>query len=162
VSTLQMERGGSVLTPSPAEHRVPDHVPADVAAEHPDAASVVAREPDLVVADAYTVETVDRPRRRYTRAGLVLTLAACALVAALVPGSGSDRDDAPVTTVTAGSTTTTAGPSDDQSPMGAAPLSSTCPPGTSVVVQCGSATCAPVSLWSPLYGPCGPAANARR
>ena len=156
-----MERGGSVLTPSPAEHRVPDHIPADVAAEHPDAASVVAREPDLFVADSYTVETVDRAHRRSTRAGLLLTLAAFALVAALVPGSGSDRVDAPVTTVTAGSTTTAA-PIEDQSSIGAAPLSSTCPPGTSVVVQCGSATCTPLAPWTRLHGPCGPAANAQR
>lgn len=159
MSTLQMERRGSVLTPSPAEHRVPDHVPTEVAAEHPDAASVVARGPESLVPGSYTVRTVDRSERR-SRSGFVLALTACALVAALVPGSSNDRVGAPVTTVTAGSTTT-AMPNDDEPSAGAAPVSSTCPPGTSVVVQCGPARCAPVAPWSPFFGPCGPSRDGR-
>lgn len=160
MSTLQMERGGAVRTPSPAEHRVPDHIPADIAAEHPDAASVVAREPLLAEPAPYTVRTVERGLRR-TRAGFLLALAVCAVVAALVGGSGGSSSDTPVTTVTAGSTTTASStPAPPTSTVNAA--SATCPPGTSVVVQCGPSTCAPVAPWSPFFGPCGPSRDSRR
>jgi len=159
VSTLQMERGGGVVVPSPTEQRVPDHVPAEVAAEHPDAASVVAREPELPSPSPYSVRTVDRAERR-TRAGVVLALAACALVAALVPGSTSEADP-PVTTVTAGSTTT-ASPASEQPATERTAAAAACPPGTSVVVSCGPSTCGPVPPWSPFFGPCGPSTDSRR
>ena len=160
MSTLQMERGGSVFTPSPAEHRVPDHVPVEVAAEHPDAANVVARQPHPQVQGSCTVRAVDRAERR-SRSGFVLALAACALVAALASGSGGERVGAPVTTVTAGSTTT-ATPNNDEASTGTAPVSSNCPSGTSVVVQCGPTTCAPLAPWSPFFGPCGRSRDVRR
>jgi len=140
VSTLHLEHGG-VLAPSPVEHRVPDHVPAEIAAEHPDAAGVVAREPagSTSTPAPYALRLVSRGERR-TRGALVAAFAACALVAALVPGSDRTRVEAP-TTVTARSTTT------------AIPMEQACPAGQSVVVQCERAPCPDVSPWS-WFGGC--------
>lgn len=78
-TTTEVERRldeRDVATNPTVDVAVPDHVPAALAAEHPDAAAVVAapaRRPARV-------RVVQRPRRR-SPARLVLALAACLVVA---------------------------------------------------------------------------------
>jgi hypothetical protein len=136
-----MERGGDLVVHHRTVQTVPDHVPADVAAEHPDAASVVARRPSRPI----TVRVVDRGRPR-SRAGLVLAMAACALVAAFVGGGAEPQDQVQVRATTPpAATTVTSAP--------AAP--SSCPAGSSVVLRC-EPTCSPPPFGSP-FGICRPA-----
>lgn len=143
MSTLEMERGGDVLVHHAPVQTVPDHVPADVAAEHPDAASVVAGRP---TPGPVTVRVVDRMSRR-SRAGLVLALAACALVAAFAGGGteGPDVVRVRATTPPAATTVSTVAPA------------SSCAPGSSVVAVCHGPACLPAPL-AP-FGICRPAAS---
>lgn len=115
MSTLEMERGGDVLVRPPAHQTVPDHVPADVAAEHPDAASVVARRVERPLA----IRVVDRVARR-ARAGLVLGLAVCAVAAAVGGGGDSRSLESVRVRATQPAVTTTV--------TSIVPISSSCPP----------------------------------
>lgn len=140
MSTLEMERGGDVVLHTETQ-AAPDHVPADVAAEHPDAASVVARRSGRPV----TVRAVERPQRR-SRAGLVLALAACACVAAFVGGGDGNSPETvrvSATTPAAATTVTSAAPH------------AQCPPGSPIVLRC-EAPCTPAPF-SP-FGLCPPSA----
>lgn len=141
MSTLEMERGGDVVVHHGAVQTVPDHVPADVAAEHPDAATVVAGGRPRPV----TVRVVDRGAKR-SRAGLVLALAACGLLAAFAGGGASGSPDVVRVRATTPPAATT---------VTAAPSASSCPPGSSVVLRC-EPPCSPAPFASP-FGICRPA-----
>ncbi len=79
--TRPRRRPASPVAPPP----VPDHVPAGVAAEHADAASVVSARRRPVGG----VRVVSRGQREGSPAGTVLAFVACAAVAALtVPANG--------------------------------------------------------------------------
>lgn len=138
MSTLQMERGGPVVTRAPAVETVPDHIPADVSAEHPDAAAVVARRPERPV----TVRVVDRGPTR-SKAGLVLALAACALVAVLAGGAQEPSPRPVQPTTPPAATTVTTVPADGR-----------CGPGAPMVLRCDP-PCSPASFGPPL-GFCSP------
>lgn len=139
MSTLEKERRDGLLVHPSAVHPVPDHVPAHVAAEHPDAASVVARRPERPI----SVRVVGRDERR-SRAGLVLGLAACALLAAFVGGGDARSDTVEVRATTAPAATT----------VTSSAATAQCPPGSSVVAVCGP-VCTPAPF-SP-FGVCRPA-----
>jgi hypothetical protein len=127
-----------LITPAPAtSHQtsgldtgrasVPDHVPAEMAAQHPDAASVVAAAAQP--APRGGVRVVSRGDTPRSPARAILGLAACAALATLSAAT------TPAATATVGAAPSTANPAPTTTAPVSAPTPS-CPPGTSVVVRC--------------------------
>lgn len=156
-TTIQADRPATQVQPPRIERpvpTVPDHVPPEVAAEHPDAAAVVAA-PPARPAPQGGVRVVGRGEERPAWALRILGLAACAFLAALSAGSGNAGGGAsPVTEPAA----TTTAPSAVSAPE--APQPQGCPPGTSVVVGCDP-PCPTRTLLEFPWQPCPPAGTTR-
>ena len=153
MTTIQAERPSAVdlhhlAAPTAARPvTVPDHVPRDVAAEHPDAAAVVAgRSP------RGGVRVVSRGERR-SPAGLILGLVACALMAAFTAPAS-----APAAATASNPSIVHSTP--ESTPTTPATPSTGCPAGTSVVVRC-QPPCAPLAPLSFNLTPCLPATSAK-
>ena len=140
---LRPQRSSTLGVTVPA---IPDHVPADVAAQHPDAAAVVSSGRP----HRGGVRVVSRGEQRRSPAGAILALVACAALAAGAAGaSPSDQGTDPVIPAPAAPAT---GPTVTTS-NGVAEAS--CAPGASVVVRCDPPCPVPSPLAFPLGG-CAP------
>lgn len=145
-TTIQTQRPGLRVAAAQQAHYIPmvhDHVPPDVAAEHPDAAAVVAATSARPTPRG-GVRVVGRGEERPVWVLRILGLAACAVLATLT--ADSERSGAGASSVT--EATATAPPvatTDAVEPNG-------CAPGTSVIVRCAPPCDAPTLLnvaWTP-------------
>lgn len=148
-TTIQTDRPATQVQAPRIERpvpTVPDHVPPEVAAQHPDAAAVVSAPPQPRQRGG--VRVVGRGEQRPAWALRILGLVACAALAAAA-GSSDDTRAAPVA-VTEPAATTTAPPavtaSEATQPQG-------CAPGASVVVRCEPPCPTPALLEFP-WQPC--------
>lgn len=155
-TTIQADRAATQVQPPRIDRpvpTVPDHVPPEVAAQHPDAAAVVSA-PPARPAPGGGVRVVGRSEERPVWALRILAVVACALLAAVTGGSGSAGGAAspvtePAATTTAPPAVSTTGASQPQG----------CPPGTPVVVRCDP-PCPSTFLGFP-WQPCPPAGSTR-
>lgn len=156
-TTIEAERPGAAVEATKVDRipTVPDHVPPEVAAQHPDAAAVVSA-PPARPARGGGVRVVGRGEQRPAWALRILGLVACAVLAAV---AGSTRSTGAETSpVTGPAATTTATPAVSATE---APQPQGCAPGSPVVLRC-EPPCEMSTLLGFPWQPCPPTEPAGR